>query len=472
MSSSTNYQQGVSPSANPVGRSAALSSPIREGLLPTYEVDRLLHRIQDGIRCPINSSHGSYEYVCTNSDSICDKLVCVDCLRADPLHFNAHSKQFIRIRDFLESITTVVHKHDKQKQLDEIRYFEKRTRGLIDSFDRQSEKVLATIQSFFLNLQERYINVVKKKISAATKRISQDFLADISTDRQNLAKILENCANFTKFSNKSHILELFMLLEKGTNNSSLELRKRFTKLNKLMSNFDRNVEDWLSRCRQIDTLDDKEFVPQVNLTVMNPHLSNHEQLCSNMLNSLLPESSESIFTVASRRLLPAVLSFLPQGDTSMQQNLSCSHHKPSWQQQTSKGLLHPSSEHPSLIYDPVIPSSSLDTKHSRLQEIDRRIQELFEEGVYQLSRQHVEDRERLADVGRDVEGLPDDSRLEQVIGMYDLLGSGGDGDATSGDRRTGKSKISLDRSNQSIGPDKARGVVTNTGPRDKSRVFL
>lgn len=380
----------------------------RSNNFENYEVDRLLGRIKEGIRCPADPAHGSYEYICTNSDSICDKLVCVDCLRTDPLHFNAHSRQFVRIREFLESITTVVQKNRKDKQLDQIRYLEKRTRGLIDSFDKQTERVLSSVNSFFANLQERYTNVLQKKVAAASKRVSEEFLADIVGDRQHLGRILEACSNFTKFNNKSHILELFLLLEKGGNNSNVELRKRFAKLNKLMTNFDRNVDDWLARCGPLEILDDKDFLPQVNLNVLNPHLNRHEQVYSNVLEGLLPDTYDSLFTISSRKVVSTVLA-----DVQMQNH----DHSMSQTKQNSR-LAGLGEEHGSMILEP---PSAFNQKNKRLQEIDRRIQEIFHEAPEVLDERSRHDRVKLDDLSRSFRE-PEESRLENMIGIQDLMG--------------------------------------------------
>lgn len=379
-----------------------------DGLPANYEVDRLLQRIKDRIRCNMDPSHGSYDYICTNSESICDKLVCVECLRADPVHFNAHCKQFMRVRDFLDNLTTVVPKHHKQRQLDEIKYFEKRTRGLIDSFDRQTEKVISTIHSYFLNVQERYVSVLQKKIAAVVKKLSEDFIVEIAGDRQNLGRILEACSNFTKFTNKSHVLDLFLLLEKEGTNSNVELRKRFAKLNKLMSNFDRNVEDWLGRCGQIDVLDDRDFLPQVNLTNLNPHLSRHEQTFSNLLDRILPDSLDSIFTISSRKIVSGALA--GGIGQSLDQSMA--------QQKQQSRVLGMSDEQASMILDPMSP---FDQKSKRLQDIDRRIQEIFHESPEILDRRTRDDRLKLEDLSRSFRE-PEDSRLDNLVGIHDLMG--------------------------------------------------
>lgn len=329
-----------------------------------YEVERISARLDNCLRCTKAASHGKYDYVCTSPDGVCDKLICVDCLRTDHTHFNAHARYFVRIRDFLDSVTKVSEKSNRQTQLRDLLAFEKKLKTAIDQYDENWSKTCREIKSFYDRVYESHAQLLKKKCQAAAEKIIEACRQNLAPERKGLQKVFDSSADLSKFSNKGHLLDVYLMLEK--NATVNELRKKFTKLNHLMHNFDKTLEDWTGKTKGSPGTEDFDLTTRLNSAHLQAHIAKHEMLFSSLLDQLAPESSELCVSSGTKKFLA---SFSIANTTQMIGSIdqSISHIRAN----------RPLQDDPhSFILDV---TTQADPKSKRLMEIDRRIEEVFRE---------------------------------------------------------------------------------------------
>jgi len=329
-----------------------------------YEVERISARLDTCLRCTKASNHGKFDYVCTSPDGICDKLICVDCLRTDQTHFNAHARYFVRIKDFLDSVTKVSEKSNRQSQLRDLLAFERRLKSAIEHYDDNWNKTCREIRSFYDRVYDSYAQLLKKKCQAAADKIIEDCRQTLAPERKGLQRVFDTSADLSKFSNKGHLLDLYLMLEKnlGVN----DLRKKFTKLNHLSHNFDKILEDWSAKTNRFSVAEESDLATRLNSSFLQTHISKHEAFFSNLLDQLAPDNSDLCVSSGVKKFLAA---FSPANTSQMAGSIdqSISHIRANRQLQEDPH---------SFILDVTAPA---EPKSRRLLEIDRRIEEIFKE---------------------------------------------------------------------------------------------
>lgn len=329
-----------------------------------YEVERISARLDSCLRCTKGPGHGRFDYVCTSPDGVCDKLICVDCLRTDQTHFNAHARYFVRVRDFLETVTRVSDKSTRQKQLRDLLAFERRLKSAVEEYDENWSKTCRELRSFYDRVYESFAQVLKKKCQAAAEKVIEECRQSLAPERKGLQRVFDTSADLSKFANKGHLLDLYLMLEKSA--SVNDLRKKFTKLNHLTHNFDKILEDWSAKTKGFSGADEAGLAAQLNAPYLQAHIAKQEPLFASLLDQLAPEVPDLCVSSGAKKFLA---SFSVANTTQMIGNIdqSISHIRTNRQMQDDPH---------SFILDVTAPA---EPKSKRLMEIDRRIEEVFKE---------------------------------------------------------------------------------------------
>lgn len=113
------------------------------------------------VKCLNNPTHGPINYICCEANSDCQKFVCMDCCKDDVEHITNHGKQFIKIKDFIESIS----KDSKTST----KIFENNTKNLLDKYDDvqlMEDFLTKLVYNYFtyIDYEENYMKKYLKKI--------------------------------------------------------------------------------------------------------------------------------------------------------------------------------------------------------------------------------------------------------------------------------------------------------------------
>ena len=330
-----------------------------------YEAERVSARLENYLKCQRNPNH-KIDYICASQDSICDKLICVDCLKNDPVHFNAHHSHFLRVGQFIERVTSSSQKPKRVETIKELAYFERKLRKGIESYEISLESVFTEIKAYYSSVYEKYSKVLKKKCDQASTKIIEEISKKSQNERQSLLKVLDSVGDLSKFSNKGHLLELSIMMDRSANNN--EMRKKLTRLNNMFYNLDGVADEWHSKAKNFFDIGDHYLDMRIHLSELESHTVNHEHQFIHLLNSLAPQNSEISNSPGARRILE---SFSPDPANT---STLIGHLEHSISQIKQKSHLH---EGTSTFLIEI--GTPIRAKSKKLEEIDKRIQALFNE---------------------------------------------------------------------------------------------
>lgn len=267
-----------------------------------YSVNSLLETIERRARCPRSSDHRGFEYICTHGDAFCDKLVCIDCLRSDPSHFNAHSKYFVRVRTFLEQILLLSDRYKEKNSFLNIFQYEAKIRTIVNSYEDSTARIEVLIKAFFEKVYMRLVEILRDKVTVACNTVINSLRAFVSMDKKVLVKLLESAQDITKFSSKTHLVELMNLLESEGGNTN-ELRRRISRLCSLASNLDSNIQMTTLKAEMLSKLDISEFQPEFYSNYLVAHMMKFEPIYAALLDRLLPDSLDGVLLAGTKKHL-------------------------------------------------------------------------------------------------------------------------------------------------------------------------
>lgn len=228
-----------------------------------YETEQVSLRLNSQLRCLKDKRH-PVEFVCTFPDCLEDRLVCIDCIKTNSTHLQAHGHHFKRINEFLQSLSFTLASEADFKLL---KIVSDHLDMAIDNAEKQKLNQRKLIDQYFEAFQNSIIDSVKKTLAEINSKCR--WIADSTADKhiKDLEKVKEEGNELMKFRNKGQILDLYLLMEKP--DSQTAVRKKIDNLIQMSSGLQFQIDDYLqtqSDNRRKGLFQSPEFNPPLEFT--------------------------------------------------------------------------------------------------------------------------------------------------------------------------------------------------------------
>lgn len=239
------------------------------------------------VPCSQNHRHGPYDFICTIPNSQCEKLVCMDCLKKSPEHFQVHSEKFLRLNEYLELLAQPPLPESKMPIVNNVKKMESKYRYLLNNYDRYVMKEVKHIKDFFENIKERLIELVTKRVKKTCYYVVDEFKKNVEFEKGEVKNILNYSESVTKFADKGHLIDLDEILTNYDGNSK-KLREKLKQTIEISHKYERIITDWNIKLQSFGKLPDQDLKPRIDLSRLHSHISKKTQDLNEILISLLP----------------------------------------------------------------------------------------------------------------------------------------------------------------------------------------
>lgn len=169
-----------------------------------------------------------------------DRLVCLDCLKTNPVHLSAHGQSMVRVEDFLQRLSQT---SATDSQLKHLSLMADGLRMQIEGEKVYRRDLTKQIEVYFESVQTHILEVTRKCLSDICSRCVSQVETLSSEHVGNLQASLEEANELLKFRNKGQLLDLFLALDKS--GSQVDVRKKINKIVSKTFDLDSSIAEWM-----------------------------------------------------------------------------------------------------------------------------------------------------------------------------------------------------------------------------------
>lgn len=152
--------------------------------------------------CSKSKDHGGYDFICTHPNDQCDSLVCADCAKDNPLHFEEHRKWFIRFKDALKLLDRRLMSPKLRSRSDLINTHRQRLLQFSKHFTRIRNLEMQRLEDLVEKIIGRWSSVIKLYFRKIKDDLSFQFERETDLKLEHIRSLLEvsqKISNHSKF---------------------------------------------------------------------------------------------------------------------------------------------------------------------------------------------------------------------------------------------------------------------------------
>lgn len=195
----------------------------------------------------------------------------------------------MRIKDYLEIISKPPLSAGKISQMQSIKKQETKYKHLLSNFDRYIVNEIKHIKDFFDTVQDRIIELVKKRIRKACGQVVDEFRKQVEFERGEIGSILHYSQGITKFADFGHLVDLNQLLDEYHGDGT-EIKAKISQTIGIFSNFDKTIDDWNTKLQKLSAKSDVEMKPRIDLSKLNSNILKRTREVNEVLHNLVPDN--------------------------------------------------------------------------------------------------------------------------------------------------------------------------------------
>jgi len=336
----------------------------------TERLDQTIKEILVVARCG-KEGHRGIEYVCTACEGLCDRLVCIDCLRTDPSHFAAHSKEFVPLEKFLRELAS------EPEDIDVVRKVRENVRQLKEKTIHAQDVMIKDLKVALLKIEDKFTEVIHLAMEEISQKLEEVLKSACQTSITSLTKLFESMNDVSSLGTKNLIEEILHFFE---SQSHADLRRRLNKIAPLCTP-QSLINKIVAMQSSIISLDAKSLIPQVNFSLLQARTLSISPQLQSLISTLPPIPNSSLLLPCKGQLsIPSLsISFTANNNNHHQHQQYSYNNNTSFTSQltTPRKMIVSQPPLDSFLMMPNKPP--LEHRHRRLDDIDRRIEEIFKE---------------------------------------------------------------------------------------------